>query len=407
MPSRGACYTCSVALLAPSLALAALTIVVVACSQDESPPTIRDGYGPGGSDSAAGASSGSSGTGSNGIDLGPIEFDPATSCGYTFVDAQRDPSHVYFVVDRSGSMSDAVNGVVKYSAVRTGLMRLVQKIGWRSQIGAVVYPGLEGDQCAGGVEVFPLRPGDAKSYADANPNGPITVAFGQAINVVQSGGTPTGQTLAALVPKLSALGSNTYVILATDGGPNCNTEISCGPERCMLNIENAPICKAANCCDPLSGPDYSAVNCLDADRTVAAVQALSAVGVKTIVVGIPGSDIYRTLLDLMAVAGGVPRPSSPRYYRVDNLDDISSLLLEIGDQVAVSCDIVLSTKPIDKDTVNVFLDQTLVRSDPLDGWTWTGDDRVTLHGKSCADLSAGIYSAARVVVGCPTEIVVE
>ncbi|RYE94051.1 MAG: VWA domain-containing protein [Myxococcales bacterium] len=304
-------------------------------------------------------------------------------------------------------MSDAIKGVTKYKAVRTALTSLVRKVGWRSEVGATVFPGLTGDQCAPGSEVFPLRAGDPRSFAEQGQNGPITQGFAKAINLVQTGGTPTGKTLASLVPKLAKLGPSTFVILATDGGPNCNLGQSCGADRCMLNIEQSPLCQDPNCCDPQVDPNYSPVNCLDADNTVAAVEQLAGAGVKTIVVGIPGSDVYGSLLDLMAVAGGAPRPGSPRYYRVENLADLESLLLQIGDQVTVSCDVTLSAPPEHRDLVNVFLDKSLVPSDPDNGWTWTGDDRLTLHGKPCDDLLAGAYEAVRVIVGCPTEVVVD
>ena len=382
--------------------LAAALLGVACSSESDAPPAISDvgagGSGPG--------SNGNAGTTAGSIqipDPGPIEFDPSSGCGYTFVDAHRDPGKLYFVVDRSGSMTDVTSGVSKYTAVREALIGLVSKVGWRSDIGATVFPGLVGDQCAAGSEVFSMRAGDARSYADSGENGPVTVSFGKALDLKPIGGTPTGATLLALVPKLAKLGPNTYVILATDGGPNCNTGLSCGADRCQLNIEKSPVCKADNCCDPEQGPNYSAVNCLDADHTVAAVQALADVGVKTIVVGIPGSAVYGTLLDLMAVAGGVPRQDSPRYYRVDSLDDLEGLLLQIGDEVTVSCDVTLASAPADQSLVNVFLDTKLVPFDTADGWTWTGTDRVTLHGKSCDDLTAGVYTAVRVIEGCPSE----
>jgi hypothetical protein len=180
--------------------------------------------------------------------------------------------------------------------------------------------------------------------------------------------------------------------------------VTCEAAECIPNIEQVEGCSAqVNCCDPAAGDNFSTINCLDSNTPLSAVLALAQAGIKTIVVGIPGSAEYATLLNLMAVAGGVPREGDTRYYRVDDLSDLESLLLKIGSEITVSCDITLNAPPTDPNEVNVFFDQTLLPYDPENGWEWTGPTTITLRGQACDDLTSGAAGIVRVVEGCPTE----
>jgi hypothetical protein len=340
----------------------------------------------------------------SGVLLPDVGYNFDANCGYQEVDARQEPVQLYFVIDRSGSMSDTVGITTKYTSVRSAAVKLVERIGWRSQIGATLFPSKNGAACSAGSEVFSLQQGDPKSYLTEEIQGPITKKFAQAISTSPQGGTPTGKTLADLVPQLKGLGPNTFVLLATDGGPNCNPEVTCEAAECIPNIEQVEGCSAqVNCCDPAAGDNFSTINCLDSNTPLSAVLALAQAGIKTIVVGIPGSAEYATLLNLMAVAGGVPREGDTRYYRVDDLSDLESLLLKIGSEITVSCDITLNAPPTDPNEVNVFFDQTLLPYDPENGWEWTGPTTITLRGQACDDLTSGAAGIVRVVEGCPTE----
>jgi hypothetical protein len=391
-------------------ACSSLLLLAVSCSSKKSGSTfLQDDVDETGGTHGSGSTSGGSGhaqdggTEQDGVTLNPL--DPDAFCGYTSITARQDPAKIYFVLDRSGSMSDGggKHGN-KYETVRLAVIDLSTQIGFRSRLGAAVFPAITGDACAAGAEVMPLQDGDPKSYADKGQQGPVTKKLAQAINVSPKGGTPTGSTLTALVPKLSKLGKNTYVILATDGGPNCNTGAACGSNECIPNIEADPGCtKDNNCCDPKVDPSYSTGDCLDSNATLSAVTALDQAGVKTLVVGIPGSAAYGTLLDLLAVAGGAPRDGTPRYYRVDDIDDLEGLLLTVGSQVTVSCDISLDSAPNDPSAINLYFDTTLVVSDMTDGWSYSNSTTITLHGKACDTLLSGGVGQVQVFEGCPTQ----
>ena len=98
-----------------------------------------------------------------------------------------------------------------------------------------------------------------------------------------------------------------YVLLATDGGPNGNT-VPCEKASCTANIDRNELSDPSiNYCDPMY---EGARQCLDSAATVDQLSAMAAQGIKTFVVGVPGTLPYKNTLDAMAVAGGVPASAS-------------------------------------------------------------------------------------------------
>lgn len=283
------------------------------------------------------------------------------------------------MIDRSGSMLEIVDGQVKYDAVATASVALVRRLGNQVNVGAAVFPGPlvnPDDGCVAGDEVLPTRPGDPLPTGACNVDGEVTRAFSRSISLpsgtVPIGGTPTAATLARLLPTLAALPGRTVVILATDGGPNCNAAAMCDASKCIPNIEHAPSCMdGVNCCTAaLYGPG----SCLDDVATLAAVGALAQRGIKTYVVGIPGTAPYATLLDELARTGGTPRPAGSggaAYYDVEHLSELDEILAAIGSTVVLSCHLHLDTPPREMSLVNVYLDRQLVLYGAPDGWVWT------------------------------------
>ena len=338
-------------------------------------------------------------------DAMPPKPSPDAGCGYEAIDVTRTPPNVYFVIDRSGSMGEVVGGKKKIDAVRAAVVAMAQTIGFRVNVGAAVFPRVVGgdNYCAAGSEILPLQPGDPKSFADSGNLGPVALKLRNDLELAPFGNTPTGPTLAALTPMLSALGTKgTFVILATDGGPNCGT-VPCGIDACIPNIEKTMGCEGElNCCDPQMVKGGKTALCVDVNGALSAVSSLAAAGVTVIVVGIAGSAYYAGLLDALAVAGGAPRPTSPRYYQVEDLNELEGTFAAIGSDVIVSCDLSLAAAPPEQNNVNVYLDDTLVYQDAKDGWTYSDGTTITLHGAACDALQAGKYKSAQVFLGCPS-----
>jgi hypothetical protein len=285
----------------------------------------------------------------------------------------------------------------KWTTIRTVISDLIHRVGPRARYGAAIFPSPQSDQCSPGVQVMPMHDGDSP----AGTYGPATELFTASTNYPASGGTPTAATFTALTPTLTALPGHTFVILATDGGPNCDPNATCDVSACTPNIESSAGCTPSgpNCC--AQNPS----NCLDAAPTVQAISALASAGVATYVIGVPGSGPYAAVLDQMALAGGTARPTTPYYYAVGTADEaaFTTALTQVAAKVTATCSFPLSAPPPDPAKVNVYFDGTVVPADPANGWTLQGST-VTLVGSACAEVLSGSVLAVRIVAGCPTVI---
>jgi hypothetical protein len=350
-----------------------------------------------------GQGGGSTTSGSGGDDLlldagpnGPPPADAGGLCGNQIHKVQTSPPNVYFVLDASGSMSSPAPSGTRYSFVQVQAAKIVKDLRYAINAGAAVFPlnATFDDACKVGGQVFPV------TY-----NNPI--GFDQATKYIQpGGGTPTSATLVALKPLLTALSGNTIVVLATDGGPNCNPSAACDITECQENIEgcvpNETCCaQQINCCAP--GQTAGPTACIDRVASVQAVADLWAAGIKVAVIGIPGSKPYAKVLTEMALAGGAPQLSTPFYYAVDDLAQLGLVLQGIAG-AAIPCDYTIADPPMDPNYTNVYLDKMIVPSSPTDGWTWTSPTTVTLHGAACSKVKSGTVAQVQIVSGCPTEV---
>ncbi len=384
---------------------AAFGASVAACSATEHVGSGQSsGTGPG--SGGKGGSGGTGGTpgvgggliGDGGGGGGPPAVDAGGYCGNQVHQVITDPPNLYFVFDVSGSMGDiAEGGFTKYELVEQGAVHMIENLGPLINVGAAVFPGASAtNSCQVGAQVFPVSPGDPISPM----TGPTTEGFIVATSVTPYGGTPTAATLTALQPTLLQVPGRTVVILATDGGPNCDAAISCGTDQCIANIEGECNNPSANCC-AASGQD-GPLDCIDQDATVAAVGALAGAGMPVFVVGVTGSELYASVLDAMAVAGGEPQTGEPAYYDVTDLSGLSELFQTIA-SAYVSCDFTLTDPPPDEDHTNVYFDGTVVPADPVNGWIWLGPSEIELVGAACYELKDGDVMQVQIVSGCPTQ----
>lgn len=388
------------------LPLAGLTLLsAFAACGDERPPPPADAFNLSGGTSGAGGS----GAGSSFLDSGMTDGPPpadADACTNEVFEIIRDRPNLYFVLDRSGSMTDSIpGGLAKYVEARIAFGNLLRIIGHRVAYGAALFPGVnDPDLCAAGTPIMDVKIGDPPSTDGTD--GPVLKEFLARIgSATVTGGTPTSSTLEALRPTLSSLEGETFVLLATDGAPNCNTNAICGVDECIPNIEGLFITSSQqcddtfNCCDEGLVVDAGA-NCIDRPASVAAVQGLNDVGIKTYVVGMPGSEQYATTLDQMAVAGGTAREQAPFYYAVDDTAALTQALTQIGVEVAITCDIELAKPPDDPTLVEVYFDSSEVEQNSDDGWVFVSDTDIELRGDACATLKSGAVTQVQVTGPC-------
>jgi len=337
-------------------------------------------------------------------------------CGNEVVPVLQQKPNLYFVLDVSGSMSLPMDGgaTTRLEVAKTALKNLLLEMGHRINYGVAVFPGPGPDpsgdgSCGRGEELFETQEGDPIRCAGDRRLGPVLTSLVRVMNpIVPAGGTPLAATLNGALPRLSTLEGTSAVVLITDGAPNCGLT-PCEAEECMLSVEGYSYMGARcdadlNCCDPdVIGAPLAALNCVDRSASLAAVEKLAAAGIKTYVVGIPGTEFYVDLLDQLAEAGGTAQEGSRKYFAISDSNALQDALQAIGNDVAVTCDIALQSDDFSSHLTNVYFDSSLVPFDETDGWTST-DQTIHLHGTYCDDLLAGGVVNVQVVSGCPTVV---
>jgi hypothetical protein len=334
-------------------------------------------------------------------------------CGSTTTAAQTKQPNILLVIDKSHSMTDTPAGFTsdKWTAMKTALTAAIDAVKGQISLGLELYPFQ-----ASASTPIPIPCSDAlccQLPADgAAIEVPIelgTSSVPKIINALNatapSGGTPTAAALQRAyeyytVGAGAALQGEKYVLLATDGAPNCNSSLTCTGTTCVPNIDMT--CTVANCC---TGPNGS-INCLDDMAAVQQITNLKAVNVPTFVVGIPGTQNFKTVLNNMAVAGGVPATGATSFYDVPpsgGVQGLTDTFKQITTSLVRSCDIQLQDAPMAANLVNVAIDCTVVPqgSDATAGWVLTGTT-ITLRGTTCDYVQTTGVMRIDVIVGCGT-----
>ncbi len=342
----------------------------------------------------------------------PPSLDEAGYCGNQLISARLDRRNLFFVVDRSGSMSATLDGsgLNRFDAMREAIAAVLSEVGHRVQYGAAIFPGIPASNaCATGTEVFPTQPGDPAIYAATGTFGPVLTEFLAGLaSIAPDGGTPLSPSLTAMAPVLQQLPGETFVVLATDGEPNCNPNTTCDGQDCPLNfsqliLDDGTECSGnVNCCDPThTSSGGGPIHCADSEASVEAVADLATMGIKTYVIGLPDSAAFARVLNDMAIAGDTGHSN---YYAVADAADLATHLRSIGAEVAIECRIELDEEPPDPDLVNVYLDAVVLPSDETEGWVFTSPTSIEIVGDSCNRLESGDVLNVQIVAGCPTEI---
>ena len=295
---------------------------------------------------------------------------------------QRVPE-VLFVIDASGSMTFGLDGNEmpegddRWTILGRALLSAVSVRSEELSFGAVVYP--DSPTFADGCN---MRSAPLLSMGDRR-NGLFLERLFE--RWMPDGGTPTAAALHLARENVKDPPPNVqrFVILATDGAPNCNPS----PPRPTPDC----VCTRSGWC----GLPEDAVNCLDDVDPVEAVRAITdEEGVPVYVVGLldtglgyPASE-FRRVLDAMAEAGRRPQRDAPTlYYDATQPGALDRILGEIVGGLT-RCVYYLSGALAVDDVVAVRVgDTTLTRDDTgIDGWSVSNPSagEITLHGSACA-----------------------
>jgi hypothetical protein len=333
-------------------------------------------------------------------------------CGGEAIALEQLPAKLMFVVDRSSSTLGPADRSFMPTTTDLGSCsetnsRPATGITYRTlwdDLGAAVadVSMAREDRVSFGLTVFP-GPGALTGAATPDsfctarpPTTLVTPALGTASAIrtaltdpanaplCAGGFTPTRAALDAAAAALAG-SSDGVLVLATDGAPNCGA----GSAGCRCTTSSA-------FCGTLGF-----IGCLDDVATISAITALRDRGIRTYVVGIPGTEDYAAVLNAMATAGGTARSGAPSYYAASDSASLVAALGTISD-AEVSCRFALASAPPDRTNVNVFLDDAPTPRDTGDGFVLSDDGlTITLEGTSCEALRNGTVANVRFEFGCP------
>jgi hypothetical protein len=332
-----------------------------------------------------------------------------SSCGETALTATLRPVDVLVLLDRSLSMTNAISATdptTRWEALRKALNGAMTSVSDRVAFGLKLFPDGDASNECGVLATAP----EVALGLGSNTVAAIDLAIGQA---VPNGGTPIASAVDwatayfATGPGSLAAGDR-VVLLATDGAPNCNAVGTCDASTCVTNIDHPEF--TDNLC-----ADFP-TKCLDGANAQAKIATLLGLPrpVRTVVVGIPGSDkpAYAAILDDLGRVGGLPNPDPTLDYFAVSADQgvvgLSETLLQITTKLIVSCKLELTSEPPDPRMLNVYVDGNVVAKDATDGWrldTSTNPPTVVLLGTTCAKLESSGAQSISIKYGCPTWVI--
>ena len=296
-------------------------------------------------------------------------------------------SAVMFVIDRSGSMGFGIDGNAmppanhpRWNQLASALSPVLTSIEGTVQLGAKAFPDpfdpntQDPTAACGAVDPIDVQPGLGNAEA-------IMSIFK---TTTPNGGTPTGAAITAAAQALSAASTRAvtrFMVLATDGAPNCNPV---GKDR------NTCVCTTvmqADCSDP-NFPD-GAYDCLDDTPTIGAIRtAYNDQKIPTFVIGIGEQERpeYTATLDAMAVAG-----------------DLTQAFTQIQSSIT-QCTFVTPSVPANPDAISITLNGVPIKSDPthMDGWDYVDKSfgEIQLFGSACDIVQKMMGGTVTATVDC-------
>jgi hypothetical protein len=288
--------------------------------------------------------------------------------------ARGSTPNLMLLVDTSGSMLEPMNpasslcrspttGVLcrgegcpascptRWSALQGAMDSFLSASGAFARIGLTLYPGkqlVQGEQCGGSDSLTMDLPAEDSPDALQAHALELNAQLREIPNNTRggpTGGTPTGSSLqyVGTLPQLQTDERGDFVLLLTDGLPNCNEN------HAASGASLACRCTLSEC----SGT-FERLGCLDQDGSVSAVKALRGRDIQTIVIGFgaeTASGQGPAVLNAMAEAGGFARKCQTnadcgtgdacdtglglcqrRYYQAANQDELTHALRQISER---------------------------------------------------------------------------
>lgn len=341
---------------------------------------------------------------------GVPNIDPNEACAESTATVEAVPSILELVVDTSGSMDwppgwaptsnddSKPPGATKWEITRDALRTAVDALDASTSLGANFFPDTTDDDpdtlCLRNEVALPI---DTLGAASSKQRADWITALDA---VAPNGATPTEGAYLFGLQQLDAtkLPGNQFVLLITDGTPTCTLDCECTENN--VAVDSGPLIDDAK-------------------------EALKQ-GIRTFVIGSPGSEDTRSVLSAIAREGGTGQPGcsddGPDYCHLDmtTQPDLATGLAGALDQVAASlrsCEYPIPPPPdsrtLDPNLVNVLYTpsggkaETVARdpskSDCDRGWQYTADGQsITLCGDACSAAQADPGAKVEIILGCRT-----
>jgi len=358
-------------------------VALFGCTFDPGPPRAGGAAGASSSDAGGGGRAGVRGAGGSGARPGGTGTSgPDANCAAVNQGAMRQPPDILIVQDKSSSMNGSADGSCnsncaaksKWSQVTAALNQAVGATDTTVNWGLKFFS----DNGACGANKAPVVPVGASNAR----------AIASAIKATSPGGnTPTRDAVTTGAAYLMGVADANpkYLLLATDGLPNC-------PAGCSLTNPSSACTMTDNPAEDRAATD--------------AVAAAAAAGIPTFVVGVGMTGADATL-DAMAAAGGVPQKgATTAFYAVTDTASLVAALDAILGRVA-SCKFDIGSAPnvmTSVDQIDVFGDGVPIPKDPghVDGWDYTNaaHTAIEVYGPRCDAILAGTIMNVTVTFRC-------
>lgn len=375
------------------VSLAAISLGLVACGFSPGPAgqgvTTGSAASPGNT-SGAGGGGGSlviTGVGLNGGGGDVTGGGGTTTCGVTANPVMPSPPDVLIVQDKSGSMDNddqdmGCNGNrtggcganSKWSQLTTALSNVITAtdtvVNW-----GLKYFSDDGNCNASNAPVVPVAPMSGAAVV-------------RSIQGNRPGGyTPTRDGITYGAQYLGTLKDTNpkFLLLATDGLPNCPSGCAANPNGMMCTTTDNP------------SEDMMAEM---------AVAMAASMGYPTFVIGIGNVQSAQNTLNQLAIAGGeAQKGAATSYYAATDEATLEAALMAIVGNVA-SCQITLPADAVGQTNVAVSVNDssgkaTKVPQDNTNGWSFVNNGMgIQLNGSYCDGVKNKTYSNVQFLYSC-------